>query len=507
MQMKGCVACMKALIAEFIQESNSFCPVVATITEGLGYRFFLGEDNLKAIEEDGTAIRGFYEVLSKENADIYISACARFGASGIVSKEASDIIMERIKRDISIIKPDIILMSLHGAMIVEGEPDGSGYVLEELRKVAGKGCVIAGTTDMHANMTARMLTNADYIVGYKTYPHMDLKERAIDAAKLAVNKFKNKIKDTCALAKIPLIFPAECGDTSDLPLVKLMERAEQIEKEEGILSVTVSCVQPWLNINEVGCAITVYANSAEKASGYAEELSFMLWNMREALQVETYTVDEAVKLMKKGTGKPVLFVFSADSPSAGASGDSVAVIRGLLKYADQFNSYANIVDAPVARLASEKGEGAVIDVDLGHSITRDYGEPLRHTWIVERVCPGEFVFKGPMYTGQKWECGKTVVLRDRNLHVLVMENRVDNCDPEMYNSCGLPVEKAEILSLRSANGYKAPYKGLYSQDFIMALPGASSPELDKMPFNNTGWEIYPVNKTVEYIPTAQVWQR
>ncbi len=495
---------MKALIAEFCQESNSFCPVVATITEGAGFLFFLGDDTSGMIKDDGTEVRGFNEILTENGAEVYFSAYARFGASGIVAKKASDIIMERIMRDISAIEPDVILVSLHGAMCIEGEPDGSGYVLEEIRQCAGKICVIGATTDMHANMTARMLSNADYIVGYKTYPHMDLKERGIDAARLVIEKFRSRRNDVCALVKIPLIFPAEAGDTSALPLVKVMLRADEMEHEPDVLSVTVSCVQPWLNIHGVGCAVTVYANSDEKAAAYAVELGDMLWNMRKELQVRTYTVQDAVQLLAIVPGKPALFVYSADSPSAGSSSDSVAVIRGLLEYARDFKVYANIVDAPVAILATEMGEGVIIEVDLGHSITREYGEPMHHTWTVERVCSGLFEFKGPMFTGLKCDCGRTAILRDGSLHVLVMENRIDNCDPEMYNSAGLPVAEAQILSLRSANGYKAPYAGLYSESFIMAAPGASSPELEKLPYDNTGWAVFPMKKELDFIPTAQV---
>ena len=38
--------------------------------------------------------------------------------------------------------------------------------------------------DLHANVTAAMVDNADVIVGFKTYPHIDMYETGEHAARL-----------------------------------------------------------------------------------------------------------------------------------------------------------------------------------------------------------------------------------------------------------------------------------------------------------------------------------
>ncbi|MDR6756359.1 microcystin degradation protein MlrC [Mycoplana sp. BE70] len=70
-----------------------------------------------------------------------------------------------------------ILLGLHGAMVTEFCEDSEGELLARLRDAVGYEIPIAITLDLHANVTAKMCDLANIIVSYKTYPHMDMRER------------------------------------------------------------------------------------------------------------------------------------------------------------------------------------------------------------------------------------------------------------------------------------------------------------------------------------------
>ena len=79
---------------------------------------------------------------------------------------------------------DLIMLDLHGAMVVKDSTlDGEGTLLKKIREVAPS-TPIAVSLDLHANVTADMVRNANIIVGYKTYPHIDMYETGVLAGKL-----------------------------------------------------------------------------------------------------------------------------------------------------------------------------------------------------------------------------------------------------------------------------------------------------------------------------------
>jgi microcystin degradation protein MlrC len=70
---------------------------------------------------------------------------------------------------------DAILLDLHGAMVTESLEDGEGKLLGRIRAVAPD-VPVGVALDLHGNITERMVANADVLVGFKTYPHVDMAE-------------------------------------------------------------------------------------------------------------------------------------------------------------------------------------------------------------------------------------------------------------------------------------------------------------------------------------------
>ena len=75
-------------------------------------------------------------------------------------------------------------MVIRGAMVVEGIDDGDGDFIESVRQVVGPNCPIVATFDLHGNHTQRRLDAATAVIGFDTYPHVDMSERGQEAADL-----------------------------------------------------------------------------------------------------------------------------------------------------------------------------------------------------------------------------------------------------------------------------------------------------------------------------------
>ena len=79
---------------------------------------------------------------------------------------------------------DAVYLDLHGAMVTDHQQDGEGELLARVRSVIGPDIPLVVSLDLHANITSRMFATADVLVGYRTYPHVDMAETGRKAAKI-----------------------------------------------------------------------------------------------------------------------------------------------------------------------------------------------------------------------------------------------------------------------------------------------------------------------------------
>lgn len=68
---------------------------------------------------------------------------------------------------------DGVYLSLHGAMAGVTENDPEGRLLTGVRELLGQSVPLVVSLDLHAVLTDTMVTQADVIVPFHTYPHVD----------------------------------------------------------------------------------------------------------------------------------------------------------------------------------------------------------------------------------------------------------------------------------------------------------------------------------------------
>src|SRR5260370_24775032 len=87
---------------------------------------------------------------------------------------------------------DAIYLDLHGAMVAENTEDGEGELLRRIRGVVGNDLPIVASLDYHANLTPEMAKLATALVGYRTYPHIDMAVTGRRAVQLLDRLLKDK---------------------------------------------------------------------------------------------------------------------------------------------------------------------------------------------------------------------------------------------------------------------------------------------------------------------------
>ena len=164
---------MKVMIARMNHETNTFSPV-PTPLEAFGNH---GPTYDEAAYRDNkgmrTAMAAFIDLAERAGAEIVTPVSAGANPSGPVAASAYDELCRRIVAAARGV--DAILLDLHGAMVAQNSDDGEGDLLERVR-AAAPDTPIAVALDLHANVTPKIVANADIVVGFKTYPHVDMYE-------------------------------------------------------------------------------------------------------------------------------------------------------------------------------------------------------------------------------------------------------------------------------------------------------------------------------------------
>lgn len=164
---------MKILIARMNHETNTFSPVATPLAAFGANGPAWGEDAYRENKSMRTAMAAFIDAAERAGAQIVTPVSAAANPSGPVAADAYDAICKAIVAAAP--GCDALMLDLHGAMVAEHTPDGEGDLLERLR-AALPDAPIAVALDLHGNVTQKMIDNADVIVSFKTYPHVDMYE-------------------------------------------------------------------------------------------------------------------------------------------------------------------------------------------------------------------------------------------------------------------------------------------------------------------------------------------
>ena len=143
---------------------------------------------------------------------------------GTVTAEAADRLIRFLFDELDRAGPlDGLLVAPHGATVSETWPDFDGHWLEKLRRRVGPSTPIVSTLDLHANLSPRMVGACDATIGYTTNPHLDQRERGIEAAALLGRTLRGEVRPTQAAAFPPLAINIERQRTNVPPCSTILD--------------------------------------------------------------------------------------------------------------------------------------------------------------------------------------------------------------------------------------------------------------------------------------------
>ncbi|MDE0289683.1 MAG: M81 family metallopeptidase [bacterium] len=476
-------------VASLVQETNTFSP---RPTRWEDYTVLVGEQAAKSLKRTNTEFAGAFSALRRMGAEPVPLVAAWALPSGKVTDEAfarlAGLLDDSLKSAGSL---QGLVLSLHGAMASESLFDADSALIETARRRIGD-VALGVCLDLHANVTDRMVQLADVLVGYHTEPHTDMASTGKRIARLVTAVSYGEIAPSMALAKRPLLIPAEAMRTDVGPMAEVRRLAYE-RAAPHMLDVSLFPVQPWLDVPELGLGVSVVADADPTgARSLADELADEIWQRKERMTTpRLLTPDRAFRMARASGVKPFIMAHTADCPTAGAPGDDPVMIGQAALHGPDLVVMHTVLD-PSAVDQCRAAVGQRVRVEVGGRVNPGASSVVVDG-IVRRVGAGSYRLAGRSFTRRQVSMGEWAVLQSGFHHLLVTSEPAISADPATWRHVGLDPDQADVLVVRSCSDYRANFPESAAEAVTLDLPGASGPRLEGLRFRNAPRPLYPLD--------------
>ena len=422
--------------------------------------------------------------------------------SGMVDGTALRALLDELVSGIQLAEPiDGVLLGLHGAMVSELDRDADAFILEAVRDVIGNERPLVATLDLHANISPRMVDAGTLLVGYDTYPHVDMAERAEEACERIVQLVCGEIVPAAALVKPPMLPTSQRMTTDRSPMRDLIARAHAWEAKPGMIAVSVAGGFPPADVEEAGLSVLAYADGDPLiAVEAAEDTAALAWALREQFLGGVSTFEEAATAIASLTPdeKPLVLVDIGDNPWTGGPGDSVELLRFLLDQGATASALALVADPEAVRHCIEMGPGSSVRLTLGAKTDRLHGHPIEVDAYVRLISNGHYVNDGPMMAGVPVELGPTALVVVEGVDVLVTSRAETPIDLNIFRSHGIDPTSKAVIGLKGKGHFRAAFEPISSRVLLVEGPGITGADLTRLPFQHLSRPLWPLDADAEW---------
>jgi microcystin degradation protein MlrC len=485
---------MRVAVGGIWHETNTFSRSETSLEQ---FEVLDGAALREAFENTRTPIGGFLDGARSARMEILPTLFASATPSGTVRGDTYDGLAGRLVERLAELRPDGILLDLHGAMVVEGIEEVEADLLGRIRAKLGN-VPIGAVFDFHANISESFVRSVDVFAGYDTYPHVDPVERGVEVAGLLARRLRGEIRPARALVRPPLLTAPQAQHTDGGPMGDLMKMAADARRKDGVLNVTVAGGFPYADVPHAGLSVVAMTDGRpDLAESIACDIARAAWESRSRFTVNNVRAREAVAQALRCSEGPVILVDVADNVGGGSPGDGTVLLRELLQ-AKARGAVVTMADPDTVHRAHEAGEGRTIDVRVGGKTDALHGAPAPMKATVQRLGSGDFTYRGSYMTSRRVTAGKAAVLESDGVLVLVREKRVMPFDREEIQVMGIDPAQCRIIVVKSALAWRAAYGDLAREVIDVDTPGICTARLETLPYRKLRRPIAPIDRNAAW---------
>jgi microcystin degradation protein MlrC len=485
---------MRIAVGGIIHESNTFSRVP---TDRAAFSVTTGDELARVWRPAHHEMGGFLGGAERHGFEAIPTLMATATPSGAVTAAARDeLVAELIARFQAITpRPDGLLLALHGALVAEDEPEGDAGILARVRAALGPGYPIVVTHDYHANICPALVDNATALVVYQTNPHVDQRERGLQAAELMTRIVRGEVRPTMALAQPPMLWTNLRQRTATEPLASVQAAARALEGQPRMLVANTAAGYQYADVACAGCAaVVVTDDDAALARRLADELADRFWQSRHQLTLDLPDPDTAVRRALDDGPWPTVIVETGDNIGGGSPADSTFLLAALLRQKAD-GAVVTIYDPAAATACAAAGIDGWVDLAVGGKTDDLHGAPVPIRGRVRSLHAGRFEETEVRHGGNRFfNQGLTAVIEVDGPMLVVLNSRpTPPTSLHQIISLGIVPERQKILVVKSGSSHRPAYEPVARRTIEADTPGITAADPRRFTYRRIRRPVWPLD--------------
>jgi microcystin degradation protein MlrC len=401
---------------------------------------------------------------------------------------------------------DGVYFCAHGAALTTEEDDPEGTLFELVRRIVGPKVPVVATFDLHANVSDRMVDLIDAFIGYRTNPHLDMRERGAEAA-AALRELLAGTRTERVRLRLPIVPPTVTLLTAAGPYAEMIRLGQERQQQlsPAIMNVSVMGGFAYADTAKNGLSVIVTARGDRGAAeSLAREIAQYGWEQRARFYPTLTSLDEAVQKALAAARDPsvpaLAFADVADNPGGGGRGNTMYLLRAFAEAGVKGALMGVIYDPDLATEAHRHGLHYNFEARFNRAETTNFSAPWATPARVAVLHDGNCVGRRGIYAGTRLELGPCAALAIGGITVIVVSHRVQCADPIFFEMMGLDIAKARAVAVKSRGHFRGGFDEFFGPEQIVEvdLPGLTSPMLSRFDWTRLPRPVIPLDEGVEF---------
>lgn len=491
-------------IAAFMHESNGFAAGLTTEADFEVGGLDSGEAIRQRWAEAHHEIGGFFEAAGRFGFEACPAVTAWAMPSARLARTAYTAIVDRLLAGIrGCGKIDGVLLALHGAMVVEGvEGSADAHTAMQVRKAIGPDVPLVVTLDYHANVAPELADAADGVVVYRTYPHIDQRERGLRAGELIARAVANSTPPVTVIRPLPILVHLLAQNTNRNPVAALTRQADLLRAETpGLAELQFVAGFPYSDTPATGASVVAVAfSSRDAAEEAAKEFAQSVWSHRHELSSQPPEAEAAVRKAAAEARWPTVLADLGDNIGGGSAADSTLIAHEILRQnGPRFVSV--IYDPAAVEACVEAGPGQEVHLNAGGHIDKN-APPLTVHGRVKSLNDGRYEELEARHGGVRFhDQGLTAVIAtDRGDTIVCTSHRQAPFSLRQLTSLGIDPVQAQIIIVKAAVAFRAAYEPIAASIVEVDTPGLTTANPARFGYRNLKRPILPLDPMPADLP-------
>jgi microcystin degradation protein MlrC len=409
---------------------------------------------------------------------------------------------------------DGVYCVLHGAGLATADHDPEGTILAVVRRIVGPDVPVVASYDLHANVSDANVDLLNAYIGYRTNPHLDMRERGAESAQM-MRQLLSGTKTCVVKVRLPIVPPTVSmltgKDAHERPYGEMIDFGQRRMHEPPyagrVLNVSVMGGFAYADTPFNGLTVVVTATDRVAAKALAREIAEAGWSRRDRFRAALTSLDDAVRFAA-GTGvsaRPALiFADVADNPGGGGRGNTMWILEAFHKAGVKDALVGVVHDPALAAEAHQLGEGARFTARFNRSGGDAFSKAFNASATVRALRDATLRGRRGIYADNTLDIGPSAALQIGGIAVVVISNRFQCADPMFFEAFGLDIGAARVVVVKSRGHFRGGFDEFFRHEQVIEVdaPGLTSPILSRFPWQHLPRPVLPIDAAASWSPEA-----